>query len=87
MFIVADLVSLTKRCQIFVTFTGSFYRNMRTINLKNQEFSPVNRRIIHSSILLHTFAALSFIMDKSDLNSKGFNSISILYFSLCLVLV
>ena len=45
--------NLTKTCQIFVTFTGSFYRNMRIIYAKYQEYSPVYRRIMRSSIPLY----------------------------------
>ena len=77
--------NLTKMCQIFVTFTESYYRNMGTIYLNDQEFSPVYRRIIRSSISPYMFEALSFLVYKSEPHSKGCNSISILYFSLCLV--
>ena len=42
--------NLTKACQIFTTFTESLYKNMGILPSKFQEFSPVYRRIIRSSI-------------------------------------
>ena len=76
--------NLTKACRISVTFTESFYRNMGILYLKNQEFSPVYRRIIRSSTSLSNDRSIEFVRYKSDPHSKDYNSISILYF-LCLV--
>ena len=77
--------NLTKACQIFATFTESLYKNMGILPKKFREISPVYRRIIRSSISLVYVQALSLIVYRRDPNSKGYSSISILYFSLGLV--
>ena len=51
--------NLTKACQIFATFTKSFYKNMDT-SLKFQEISPVYRGIIRSSISLVYVRCIEF---------------------------
>ena len=55
--------SVRNKCPIFVTFTESLYRNTRTgdIFLKNQEFSPVYRRIICSSVSLIYVQSIEFV--------------------------
>ena len=42
--------NLSKACRILATFTESLYKNMGILPYKFLEISPVNRRIIRSSI-------------------------------------
>ena len=51
----------TKACRIFAIFTESLYKNMGILPLKNQEISPVNRRIIRSSISLVYVRSIEFV--------------------------
>ena len=53
--------NLTKTCWIFVPFTESYYRNKGIIYLNNQEFSPVYRRIIGSSISPYIVRSIEFV--------------------------
>ena len=73
--------NLTKACWIFATFTESLCRNMGILPLKFQEISPVLRKTIRSSLSLYMFEALSLLVYTRDPHSKGYNSISVLYFS------
>ena len=77
--------NLTKACRIFAFFTESLCKNMGILSSKFQEISPVLRRIIRSSLSMVMFEALSLLVYTRDPYSKGYNSISILYFSLGLV--
>ena len=53
--------NLKKACQIFGTFTESLRKNMEILPLKFQEISPVNRRIIRSSISLVYVRCIEFV--------------------------
>ena len=77
--------NLSKACRIFATFTESLYKTMVILPEKIQEISPVYRRIIRSSRSLVYVKALSLLVYLSDLYSKGYNSISVLYASSGLV--
>ena len=77
---------LTKACQILATFTESLYKNMRILPSKNHEISPVYRRILRSSVSLVYVRSIELVSILTcDPHSKGYSSISILYFSLGLV--
>ena len=52
---------LTKACQIFATFTESFYKYIGILPEKFQEVSPVYRRIIRSSISLVYVGSIEFV--------------------------
>ena len=53
--------NLTKACQIFTTFTESLYKYMGILPKKYQAISPVNRRIIRSSISLVYVQSIEFV--------------------------
>ena len=72
---------LTKTGRIFATFTESFYKNMWILPVRNQEISHVFKRIIRSSISILYDRSIEFVSP----HSKGYNSLSKLYFTLCLV--
>ena len=75
----------TKACKIFAFFTESLCKNMGILPSKFQEIAPVLRRIIRLSLSLGYVRTLSLLVYIRDPYSKGYNSISILYFSLGLV--
>ena len=54
--------NLTKACRIFATFIESLYKTMVILPEKNQEISPVFRRIIRSSRSLVYVKALSLLV-------------------------
>ena len=53
--------NLTKTRQIFAAFIESLYKNMGIHPKKFQEISPVNRRIIRSSISLVYVRSIEFV--------------------------
>ena len=77
--------NLTRACRIFTSFTESLFKNMGILPEKFQEISPVYRRIIARLYHKFMFEALSLLVYQRDPHSKGYSSISILYFSLGLV--
>ena len=78
--------NLTKACQIFAFFTESLCKNMGIYSLQNFKkfhlfFEELYARLYH----WYMFEAMSVLVYTRDPYSKGYNSISILYFSLGLV--
>ena len=74
--------NLAKTCRIIAIFTESFHKNMGILLQKIQEISPVYLRNIRLSILLLYVRSDELLVYKGHPHSKGYKSISILYFSL-----
>ena len=53
--------NLTKTCRIFAPFTESLYKNMGILPETFQEISPIDLRIIRSSISLVYFRIIQFV--------------------------
>ena len=71
--------NLIKTCQIFATFTESIYKYMGILSLKSRKFTDLSKYYTLVYII-GIFEALRLLVYKSDPHSKGYNSISILYF-------
>ena len=73
--------NFTKACQSFGTFTESLHKDMAILPSKFQEIEELYARLDH----WYMSEALSLLVYLREPHSKGYSSISILYFSLGLV--
>ena len=76
---------LTKACRIFETFTESSCKNMGILPKNFKKFLLFIEGLYTRLYHWYMFEALSLLVYYRNPHSKGYNSISTLYFSLGLV--